>query len=35
MFLVESCAKQQVSVQDLSEERMSAQICIEQHSNFR
>ena len=35
MFRIESCAKQQVCIDDLSEERASAQIQIEQHSDFR
>ena len=35
MFRIESCAKQQTLVVDLPEERESAQIRIEQHSNFR
>ena len=35
MFQIESCAKQQVWIENLSEERESAQILIEQHSNFR
>ena len=35
MFRIESCAKQQVLIEDLSKERASAQIQIEQHSNFR
>ena len=35
MFRIESCAKQQIQVNDLSEDRASAQIQIKQHSNFR
>ena len=35
MFRIESCAKQQVCIDDLSEERASAQIRIEQRSDFR
>ena len=35
MFRIESCAKQQTLVVDLPEERESAQIRIEQHSDFR
>ena len=35
MFQIESCAKQQVCIDNLSEERVSAQIQIEQCSDFR
>ena len=35
MFRIESCAKQQVWIDDLSEERASAQVRIEQPSDFR
>ena len=35
MFLIESCAKQQIQNDDLSEKRSSAQIPIEQHSHSR
>ena len=35
MFRIESCAKQQVWIDDMSEERASAQIQIEQPSDFR
>ena len=35
MIRIESCAKQQVWIDDLSEERASAQIRIEQRSDFR
>ena len=34
-FQITSCAKQQIQVDDLSEERVSAQIRTEQHSDFR
>ena len=34
MFRIESCAKEQIVVDDLPEERESAQIRIEQHSDF-
>ena len=35
MFRIESCAKQQVCIDDLSEERASAQIRIKKRSDFR
>ena len=37
MFLIESCAKQQIKIDDLSEKQESAKIPIEleQHSYFR
>ena len=35
MFQIECCAKQQVWIDDLSKERASAQIRIEQHSHFQ
>ena len=35
MFRIESCAKQHVCIDDLSKERVSAQIRIEQRSDFR
>ena len=35
MLRIESCAKQQIKVNDLSQIRESAQIRIKQHSNFR
>ena len=35
IFRIESCAEQQISIDDLSEERQSAQIPIKQHCNFR
>ena len=35
MFRIESCAKQQVCIDDLSKERASAQIRIEQRSDFK
>ena len=35
MFWIESCAKQHIKVDNLPEKRSSAQIRIEQHSDFR
>ena len=35
MFNIESCAKQQIYINNLSEKRVSAQIPSEQHSHFR